>query len=210
MKLHQQHTQESNQIAAGESTPPPCIKKYIPNTLTLLRLFSTPLCIWAIFENKLTLGLWIYFATSLTDWFDGFLARKWEVTSKFGQILDPIADKVLVISVYTTLGLLGFIPYWLTYIVILRDLLILSIGFSIFLLHGKQRNLPPLFIGKLCAALQMLFIGCTLIHGEFLSPSSSGITNQLMILFSYSVAAITTISGLSYGWSTYKLLVRNK
>ena len=75
------------------------IKKYLPNILTTLRLLSVPIFIY-LFINKYYLpGLVIFVCASITDFIDGFLARRWNVISKYGKIIDPIADKSLMISV---------------------------------------------------------------------------------------------------------------
>ncbi len=173
--------------------------KYIPNLLTILRLLGAPLCIWLIAQNQLDFAFWTFFAVSITDWLDGYLARRWQATSKLGQILDPIADKSLIMSVYLALGLLAFIPIWLTALVLLRDLLILLSSSSILLMRRVKMNLAPTLIGKISTTAQMLFVGLILARGVPASfvPTSS-IENILMVSFLYSVALLTVLSGIIY------------
>jgi cardiolipin synthase len=185
--------------------------KHIPNGLTILRLLCTPLIIWAIATNHLTTAFWIFFAIGATDYFDGYLARRWKVTSRLGQILDPIADKVLLISIYLSLGLWGFIPLWLTIFVLIRDFLILAVGGTMILAHKGNMQLPPQMMGKISTTLQMLFVGLILAGGITVSsiPTSS-IQSILMVLFLYVVALTTILSGITYANVVVKLFTSPK
>lgn len=180
--------------------------KYIPNGLTIIRLLCTPLIIWTIATNHLTAAFWIFFAIGATDCLDGYLARRWKVTSRLGQILDPLADKVLLISIYLSLGLWGFIPLWLTIFVIIRDFLILAVGGTMILTHKGIMQLPPQLMGKISTALQMLFVGLIFAGGIPVSsiPTSS-IQNILMVIFLYVVALTTILSGITYANVVIKL-----
>jgi len=174
------------------------LHKHIPNLLTILRLAGTPLCIWFIAQNRLFAAFWVFFSVSVTDWFDGYLARRWQAISKFGQIMDPLADKCLVMTVYLGLGLWGFIPDWLVGLVLTRDLLILLC--SIVLIKKISANPGPNLMGKISTTAQMLFAGLMLARGAPLSSFAiSGIVNNLMLLFLYGVALLTILSGLAYG-----------
>lgn len=179
--------------------------QYIPNFLTVLRLLATPLNVYLIVSQKLTIAFWVFFVTCLTDWLDGYLARRWHASSKLGQVLDPLADKFLMASSYITLGLWGFIPFWIMILILSRDILILLTGACI-LLSRKKTTLSPLFIGKLSTALQMLYVGAILGKGIFMTWVSSSILDHLMIILLYSVGCITILSGLSYAWIALKVL----
>jgi cardiolipin synthase len=179
---------------------PSSFHKHFPNTLTILRLLGTPLCVWFIAHNLLIVAFWIFFTISLTDWFDGYLARRWQATSKFGQILDPIADKFLIMSVYLALGWWAFIPLWLTVLVLSRDLLILLSSSGIMFMRQVKMNLTPTLLGKISTTAQMLFAGFMLARDVFASfiPTSS-VENILMVSFLYSVTFLTILSGVTYG-----------
>lgn len=173
--------------------------KHIPNLLTILRLLGAPLCVWFIAQNQLAFAFWIFFTVSTTDWLDGYLARRWQVTSKLGQILDPIADKSLIMSTYLALGLWAFIPIWLTALVLSRDLLILLSSSGIILIKRIKMNLSPNLIGKISTTAQMLFVGVILARGVPIpSIPISSIENNLMVIFLYSVAFLTILSGITY------------
>jgi cardiolipin synthase len=185
----------------------PSFYKYIPNALTMLRLSGTPLCLWVIAQGGLTAAFWIFFAICLTDWLDGYLARRWNASSTLGQILDPLADKFLLISLYLTLGLWGFIPLWLAGIVLIRDFLILAIGSGIILSRKLNISLVPQFMGKISTTLQMLFIGLVLVTGiPIPSVPASGIKSILMVSSLYSVALTTILSGFSYARVVFNAL----
>jgi cardiolipin synthase len=184
-----------------------CLKKYIPNTLTIFRLITIPLCVGFVLQARLTAAFWIFFASSITDWLDGYLARRWRVISKLGQILDPLADKALVASLYLTLGIQGYIPLWLAGLVIMRDFLILTCSTIILMRHMTNTSLVPILIGKLCATFQMLFIGLILMKEAALIPlSSSGNSSFIMVSCLYVVVFITIASGITYGRVVHQVL----
>lgn len=170
--------------------------KSIPNALTILRLIGTPLTLWTMAKGQFGVTFWIFFAVCVTDWLDGYLARRWQAATKLGQILDPLADKLLLISTYLALALWEFIPVWLATFVILRDIFILAISASIVL---SQTRIPlaPQFMGKVSTTLQMLFIGLVLADRIPVLPVS-GLKDILMISLLYSVALTTILSGVTY------------
>ncbi|MDF3034693.1 MAG: hypothetical protein K0R76_1647 [Alphaproteobacteria bacterium] len=179
--------------------------KSIPNILTILRLLGTPLILWLVAQGVFTTAFLVFFTVCLTDWLDGYLARQWQVTSKLGQILDPLADKFLLMSLYLALALWEFIPVWLTIFVLTRDVLILTISGGIILFQKVKIPLAPQFIGKLSTTLQMLFIGLILAHEVPLSsiPPSS-IKGIVMVSCLYSVALTTVLSGIAYARMAFK------
>ena len=206
MKKHQgkvtlgKNIQAKQEHSISSCPNPSSFYKHFPNTLTMLRLLGTPLCVWFIACNQLTVAFWIFFAISITDWFDGYLARRWQVTSKFGQILDPVADKFLIMSIYFALGWWTFIPLWLTALVLSRDLLILLSSSGIMFMRQVKMNLTPTLLGKISTTAQMLFAGFILAGDVFASfiPTSS-VENILMVSFLYSVTFLTILSGITYG-----------
>jgi len=175
--------------------------KSIPNTLTVLRILGTPLTLWAMAKGQFGIAFWIFLAVCLTDWLDGYLARRWQATSKLGQILDPLADKFLLVSTYLALAMWEFIPPWLATCVILRDLLILATSISIVLSQKTISPLAPQFIGKLSTTLQMLFIGLTLAGGVPVL-SVLGLKGVIMVSLMYGVALATVASGIIYAQTT--------
>lgn len=214
MKNDQRRTDKQVSSSGALAYKEPCgkfsyFKQYLPNTLTVFRLITIPLCIWFIFQTRLTAAFWLFFASSITDWLDGYLARRWHVISKLGQILDPLADKALVASLYLTLGIQGYLPLWLAGLVLIRDFLILICSAMILIRHMTNIPLAPIFIGKVCAAFQMLFIGLTLMKESTIIPlSSSGNSSLIMVSCLYSIVFVTILSGITYGRVVHQMLQR--
>jgi len=133
----------------------------IANTVSLLRLFSVPIILIMILDNKLQIAFWVFLFASITDIFDGLLARKLKIVTEFGKILDPIIDKILVFSVLITLGYKNFIEFPIVIIIVLRDFTIL-LGAILSILLKKKINYSPLTIGKITFFFQLVFIGVLL------------------------------------------------
>lgn len=99
----------------------------IPNQLTILRILLTPLFIYLFLKKspyeQLSASI-IFLIASLTDWYDGWYARKFGVISRWGQFMDPLADKVVVISALVTFAILNYVFWWMVWIIIIRDVII--------------------------------------------------------------------------------------
>ncbi|HTC19032.1 MAG TPA: CDP-alcohol phosphatidyltransferase family protein, partial [Stellaceae bacterium] len=98
----------------------------VPNIISLARLLSAPLGVWFILNHDLTGAFWLFVAAGLSDAVDGFIAKHFNQSSELGELLDPIADKALIVSLFVTLGLAGDLPTWLVILVVFRDLLIIG------------------------------------------------------------------------------------
>lgn len=205
MTKSQRHAQINNNASFGFFS----VYRYIPNLLTTLRLLSPPLLMWFISNKDFSKAFWIFFAASLTDWLDGYLARRWNVTSKFGQIFDPLADKFLLIAAYIILSYLGYIPMWLAASVLIRDFLILAIGASIIFASKGNIQLPSQWIGKISTTFQMLYIGLILaMHAPSLPIPTSSIPHFLMVILLYIVALTTVLSGIIYAKAAVEIFRR--
>lgn len=129
------------------------------------------------------------FLAGLTDAFDGYLARRLNVSSRVGEVLDPIADKVLLTGAFLGLWLAGAIPGWLTALVLGRDGLILVAAGVALALSKAPRRFPPSLWGKLLTIAQMGFV---VIVTAAIAP--------LVTLGEWIVAALTVWSFLDYAW----------
>ena len=96
----------------------------IANIITFFRLFSVPIILLMILEDKLQIAFLVFLFASITDTFDGLLARKLKIVTEFGKILDPVADKILIFSVLITLSYKNFIELPIVIIIVLRDFII--------------------------------------------------------------------------------------
>ncbi len=161
----------------------------IPNSLTAVRLALTPFIVWRFLAGDCRSAFALLLVAGASDAFDGYLARRWNQVTRAGAYLDPIADKLLLVSVYVSLGIVRVVPAWLVWLVVGRDVLILSMA-GIGLAFTAHRNFPPSIWGKLSTAVQIFtalvaVIGC--VAGYSLPTSLVWIT-----------AATTGWSGLHY------------
>ncbi len=109
----------------------------LPNLITLLRLCAVPAAVWLIIQGRLDLAFFVFVGAGVSDALDGWIARRWNLRSALGALLDPVADKALLVSVYVTLALIGVLPDWLAILVVFRDVVIMG-GVVLFYLLGRR------------------------------------------------------------------------
>jgi len=164
----------------------------LPNALTLFRIFLVPVLVVVLltkFSNFL--GLAIFLVAAITDFFDGYFARRYNQMTRLGALLDPIADKALLAGVYITLGIAGQLPHWLVILVVLRDVLILG-GFALIQATSAPQHLGPLFVSKVNTSVQIALVGKG-INAAVISQTLSVSPGA-----AYTVAAVgTQATGLS-------------
>lgn len=168
----------------------------VPNFVTLLRLAVLPPFLYAIAEGRPRAALVFFLIAGASDGLDGWLARKLDMKSAFGAALDPIADKLLLMSSYIMLSIGSYparahIPLGLTLLVISRDFLILLIALLMIVMAGI-RSFPPTRTGKANTVIQILTILVVLCADVWPIPPV-----LLTILF-WVTAAATVFSGFQY------------
>lgn len=124
--------------------------KYVPNILTILRFILIPFIVISIIFGNYFTALIIFIISSITDVLDGYIARKCQVISDFGKLMDPLADKLTQLSILLTLTYQGFIPIWIVAILILKESVMIS-GASF--LYGKHLVVSSNWYGKLTTVL---------------------------------------------------------
>ena len=164
----------------------------LPNIISLGRLLSVPVVIYLILNDFMTAAFWLFIAAGISDGVDGYLAKTLGQSSALGAYLDPIADKVLLVGVYLTLGQDGHLPTWLVIMVVFRDLIIVG---GIILLHISNSGIRmrPLLISKVNTAAQIALIALVLVELG-LKIDLGGFLDVLI----YVVGATTVASGASY------------
>jgi cardiolipin synthase len=167
----------------------------LPNLVTLSRVLAAPLAAALILSGAYGWALALLVAAGTTDSIDGWLARRSGGSTRFGAYLDPIADKILLVTVYLSLGAAGLVPAWLVMIVIGRDLLILLVA-GLALLATGQRRFDPSVWGKLSTFIQ---IGAGVVILSARATGSSALLAFATVLPAL-VAVTTTWSGLHYVW----------
>jgi cardiolipin synthase len=127
----------------------------IPNLITLGRILLVPVLVWAIVSDQMLIAFVLFLAAGLSDAIDGFLAKRFGMTSELGAYLDPLADKALIVSVYIALGVALAIPAWLVILVVSRDLMIVTAVILSWLVD-RPVTIRPLTVSKLNTAAQIL------------------------------------------------------
>jgi cardiolipin synthase (CMP-forming) len=164
----------------------------LPNLITLARLLSVPLAIWLILGQRYGIAFWVFVGAGVSDALDGYIAKRWNLRTRLGAILDPAADKALLTGVYLTLTLTGHLPAWLAFLVILRDFLIV-LGYVVIRSTASRTRFDPLYISKINTLVQIALVGFVLARLGL--GVEAGVETALLVV----AAAVTTVwSGLSY------------
>lgn len=163
--------------------------KHIPNILTILRFIFIPIILYFIFTGNYILGFIFFTISGATDILDGCIARKFNLISNFGKLMDPLADKLTQISVLSSLVIVDIIPVWILAIVVLKEL-IMVIGASF--LYGKDVVVYSKWYGKLATVLFYVAIVISLITNQF-NLTGFWITFDLII---YCIALFCTVFSL--------------
>lgn len=129
----------------------------------------------------------------LTDWLDGFAARRLDVTGKTGVVLDPLADKGLLVTLFLTLAWVGLIPLWLLVLVIVRDLVIVTGAWLLRTLRGVRKFVPTM-PGKVSTFFQIVFVFLVLVQAAFPNVIFVGLRDIAL----GCTAVFTAFSGLDY------------
>jgi cardiolipin synthase len=166
----------------------------IPNLITLFRIATVPVLILMLYEHQYSWALLVFFISGASDGLDGFIAKHYNMESKLGAILDPLADKALIFSSYLMLMLLGDIPFWLFLTVIFRDVLIL-VGSLIYVALNGQVKMNPSYASKINTFMQILLVVAILAQRSF----GLDFPAATMYLF-YTTFVTTIISGVHYLW----------
>jgi cardiolipin synthase (CMP-forming) len=136
--------------------------RHLPNTLSALRLIAAPLTAYLILGGYDTAALVVFAAAGLSDALDGYLAKTFSLTSKFGAWLDPAADKLLMLASFLTLSAVGASPWWLAAVVIGRDVVIVA-GVIAALAMRAPLEVKPLIVGKVSTVIQVIYVGLLLL-----------------------------------------------
>jgi cardiolipin synthase len=163
----------------------------IPNLITLGRILLVPVLVWAIAAGEMLAAFILFVAAGISDAVDGFLAKRFGMTSEIGAYLDPLADKALIVSIYVALGITGAIPRWLVILVVSRDIMIVTaVMLSWFV--GKPVQVKPLLVSKLNTVAQILF-ACLVLAALGLGFNPGPLQPFLM-----GLVAVLTLASVAY------------
>jgi cardiolipin synthase len=166
----------------------------LANCLTLFRILTIPIFLEFLAYHFYWEALLVFAIGGFTDFLDGYVARRMNQQTALGAYLDPVADKLLVITSFVMLGSIGGIPIWLTVIVVARDILIV-LGYAIiYILVDERLQVRPSLIGKWSTTLQLLTLALALLmlHDPRL------ISGWVLDVFVAASALATVVSGFQY------------
>ncbi|HEX2328825.1 MAG TPA: CDP-alcohol phosphatidyltransferase family protein [Candidatus Angelobacter sp.] len=167
-----------------------------PNLLTLMRLVFVPLIVLAVVGNHYSWALGIFIVAGITDGLDGLLARLMKQQTQLGQYLDPIADKLLLSTMFLVLSFMHRIPWGVTVLVFSRDIIIVIIC-TLLYITGAMKSFPPSFFGKANTAAQIVTV--PLVLANEIIPHVRWIETARHLFFNI-VVILTVVSGVHYLW----------
>ena len=164
----------------------------IPNLITLARILLVPVVVWAIATSQIRLAFLLFLAAGISDAVDGFLAKRFGMKTELGAYLDPLADKVLIVSIYVSLGITGVIPLWIVILVVSRDFMIVG-AIILSWLIDQPVQIKPLMVSKANTAAQIVF-ACLVLGSHGLGIDIEPVLTMVMVL----VAVLTLVSVALY------------
>ena len=193
--------------------------KYIPNSLTILRVFAIPIFIFYAMTDKPLIALSIFVVASITDYLDGFIARKYNIITNFGKLMDPLADKILVIAALIILNIykIDSVPllHWIVTAIIMTREIAVTILRHIY----KKKNIviQADIFGKIKTITQMIATIAALtfytawhtFQFPFITQYTNIITKTIQIFF-WLVAIVTLMSGVNYFVTTVPQMKKNE
>jgi cardiolipin synthase len=166
----------------------------IPNLISILRVLLTVPVVWALLVQEYGLALVLFAVAGISDGVDGFLAKHFQWESRLGGVLDPLADKTLLVFSYLALGWLGLIPLWLVLAVILRDVIIVA-GAVAYHLRIAELEAEPRLMSKVNTFMQILLV-LLVVLSQGLFPLPLLLLQTVIVL----VLLTTLLSGIDYIW----------
>ncbi|WP_040477179.1 CDP-alcohol phosphatidyltransferase family protein [Halanaerobium saccharolyticum] len=167
----------------------------IPNYITCIRILLIPVYLYFFIQGNIAAAALFFAISAFTDFFDGYIARKFNLKSKLGKLLDPLADKLTIISILLVLIYLNIIPRLLSFIILAREIFIFLSGIITYFFGLNFIN--PSFIGKFSIALLYLAIALKLLNIDYFGN----------ILF-YIVIPINIVSAVDYSVKAYKKIYK--
>ena len=166
----------------------------IPNLISILRILLSIPVVWMLLEQRFDIALILFAIAGVSDGLDGFLAKHYGWQSQLGGLLDPLADKVLLVSSYVSLALLGLIPVWLMLLVILRDLVIVT-GALVYNFRIRELEAEPSLLSKFNTLAQILLVLAVVLDRGLIALPLALVQGLIWL-----VLCTTLFSGVNYVW----------
>ncbi|MFZ2237377.1 MAG: CDP-alcohol phosphatidyltransferase family protein [Dokdonella sp.] len=167
--------------------------RHLPNALTILRMLLVPLLALRVLQHDYTAALCISFIAAVTDALDGLLARRFGWQSRLGGILDPLADKLMLIVSFVVLTMIGAIPLWLTLLIVSRDLVIVAGAVTYHYWVGPF-DASPSMLSKITTVFQLLLVLLILLQLAHVWPAPDALELAMIV----ATALLCVASGLHY------------
>ncbi|HEX8960208.1 MAG TPA: CDP-alcohol phosphatidyltransferase family protein [Geobacteraceae bacterium] len=164
----------------------------IPNAITIVRILLVPALVCLLLHGAFGWAIWIFLAAGLSDALDGFIAKRFSLTTRLGAILDPLADKLLVAASVIVLAGLGFMPWWLALTAVSRDVVIIG-GAIAFHVRCGRVEMAPSVLSKVNTFIQLLLIFLVLGHADRLVRAERWLPVLFVLAF-----LTTVVSGVQY------------
>jgi cardiolipin synthase len=171
----------------------------LPNIITLGRILLVPVIVWAIASNQMSIAFVIFVVAGVSDAIDGFLAKRFNMTTEIGALLDPVADKALLVSIYVTLGISGDIPRWLVILVVSRDFMIVGAVIVSWILDNPV-PMKPLMVSKLNTVAQVAFAALVLASLGFGFRTSP---YEIVLMLCVTVLTLLSVSFYLVEWARH-------
>lgn len=171
---------------------------HIPNILTLFRFVLLGPILYAGLNESFKLALYLFVVAGFTDGLDGFLARRYGWTTRLGSALDPVADKVMLVSCFVMMYTLGMCPDWLLGVIIVRDIIIIS-GALFYHFYVGQYQFYASWVSKLNTFMQIV-----LLFMMFLNLAYPGLVPDLFVWMTMAIvtfASVTSCMGYAWVWT---------
>ena len=181
-----QHRKCAEWEPTGAGEPGPRLS--IPNLVTVLRILLVPVVVWAIATGQMRLAFLLFLAAAISDAIDGFLAKRFGMKTDLGAYLDPLADKVLIVSIYVTLGVTGIIPLWIVILVVSRDIMIVG-AIILSWVVDRPVAIRPHPVSKFNTGVQ-IFLPCLVLASHGFGFDAEPVLTLVMAL----VAVLTLLS----------------
>ena len=162
----------------------------LPNLITIARILLVPVIVWAIGSGEMLFAFILFLVAGISDAVDGFLAKRFGMTSEFGSYLDPLADKALIVSIYVALGIVEALPRWLVILVVSRDIMIVAAVILSWLVD-QPVVVKPLAVSKANTAAQIVLATLVL--------ASLGLNIDFGWLIAAFIAAVAVLTLASVG-----------
>ena len=166
----------------------------LPNFLTLLRIIAIPVFLVMLANGNNAAAFMLFLAAGVTDTVDGSLARLTDSRSDLGAILDPMADKLLLLSSFVVLGFNGAIPAWLAVLVVLRDVIVVLGYGAVFVVDHQWMEIAPSRTGKMSTFFQLFTVGFALMSVARPALPLAEVSQVLQAV----AGAVTAVSGVQY------------